>query len=618
MSASLLWSNLLVYSVQIGLLVGVAATAPTVLRLASPRAKLAYWQVLLAACLLLPAMRPWQPQAIAENISVTTTIVATSAPSAPPRRSFSVAEIALAAVAFGALCRLVWLGVGLARLRRLRRAARPFHAALPWPSRAELRIAPGVTSPVTFGVFRPLVLLPPQFPSLDERARQAILCHELLHVDRRDWAFTLAEELVRAVFWFHPAIWWLLGEIQLAREQAVDRAVIDVTQAKDEYVDALLAIAGARAQLDLAPAPLFLRKRHLRHRVVSILKEARMSKTRLASALAGSVCILAAAAWFVTNTFPLSAAPQIVQDAPGVTVDAGGGTLLHRAPVAYPESARGKGVKGVVVVELTFDANGNVADARALSGPEELRKPALESVLQWHFAHETAGNKRQVTIAFTPPATPAPELSRATDSVRLPKGATYTLKSITVLGLSDDAKSELLAKLPVRVGDPITADMIPAIAKAAREFDEHLSVVGRSLREPDFALTIVGPQRPAMAIPAPMAPSVAVASTPQDTAPMPPDRIKIGGNEQAMKLVRQPRPVYPPDAKEARIQGVVQLSAVIAKDGTVQRLEVLTGHPLLVPSALEAVRQWVYEPTLLNGNPVEVQTQIDVNYTLSQ
>ena len=85
---------------------------------------------------------------------------------------------------------------------------------------------------------------------------------------RRDWLFTVAEELVRAVFWFHPAIWWLLGEIQLAREQAVDRRVIEITQSRDPYMDALLAMAGARPQLDLAPAPLFLRKRHLKQRVV--------------------------------------------------------------------------------------------------------------------------------------------------------------------------------------------------------------------------------------------------------------------------------------------------------------------------------------------------------------
>src|SRR5436190_2282000 len=100
--------------------------------------------------------------------------------------------------------------------------------------------------------------------------------------------------------------------------------------------------------------------------------------------------------------------------------------------------------------------------------------------------------------------------------------------------------------------------------------------------------------------------------------PATPQRIKVGGNVQQAKLVRQPRPVYPPLAKQARIQGVVKLSAVIGKDGTIQNLTVSTGHPLLVPAALEAVKAWVYQPTLLNGEAVEVVTQIDVNFTLSQ
>jgi periplasmic protein TonB len=104
----------------------------------------------------------------------------------------------------------------------------------------------------------------------------------------------------------------------------------------------------------------------------------------------------------------------------------------------------------------------------------------------------------------------------------------------------------------------------------------------------------------------------------EEVKPPTPQRIRVGGNVQSAKLVRQPRPNYPPLAKQARISGVVKLSAVISKDGTIKELQVISGHPLLVPSALEAVKQWVYQPTLLNGEPVEVQTQIDVNFTLSQ
>jgi protein TonB len=96
-----------------------------------------------------------------------------------------------------------------------------------------------------------------------------------------------------------------------------------------------------------------------------------------------------------------------------------------------------------------------------------------------------------------------------------------------------------------------------------------------------------------------------------------PKRISVGGQVQAARLISQPKPIYPPLAKQARISGTVRLHAVIAKDGTVQQLEMVSGHPLLVQSALDAVRQWRYQPTLLNGEPVEVETFIEVVFTLS-
>lgn len=100
--------------------------------------------------------------------------------------------------------------------------------------------------------------------------------------------------------------------------------------------------------------------------------------------------------------------------------------------------------------------------------------------------------------------------------------------------------------------------------------------------------------------------------------PVTPKQIRVGGNVQAARLINQPKPSYPPLARQARIQGVVKFNAIIGRDGTIQNLSLISGHPLLVPSATEAVRQWRYQPTLLNGEPVEVVTQIDVNFTLSQ
>jgi protein TonB len=95
-------------------------------------------------------------------------------------------------------------------------------------------------------------------------------------------------------------------------------------------------------------------------------------------------------------------------------------------------------------------------------------------------------------------------------------------------------------------------------------------------------------------------------------------RIKVGGNVQGAMIISKPPPVYPQLAKSARVQGVVHLAAIIAKDGTIQELHSLGGPALLIQAAMEAVKRWVYKPTMLNGEPVQVETTIDVNFTLNQ
>ncbi|HXZ13145.1 MAG TPA: TonB family protein [Candidatus Sulfotelmatobacter sp.] len=101
----------------------------------------------------------------------------------------------------------------------------------------------------------------------------------------------------------------------------------------------------------------------------------------------------------------------------------------------------------------------------------------------------------------------------------------------------------------------------------------------------------------------------------QSPAPKP-QRIRIGGNVQAAAIIHQVMPVYPKEAKNAGIAGTVVLHAIIGKDGTVRDLMYVSGPPLLMKSALDAVKQWVYKPTLLQGEPVEVDTTISVVYTL--
>ncbi|MGD0667367.1 MAG: M56 family metallopeptidase [Bryobacteraceae bacterium] len=605
MNTALVWSNILAYSLQVGLLVAVAAFVPALVRMRAAGARLLYWQLLLAACLLLPWLRPWHQEVIAANVSVTTVVTSMAAAPAPARFHIAPGELLLYLLAAGVAARLAWLGVGLWRLRRYRRRAVPLENA---GVRAEVLLSAEISSPVTFGWRRPVILLPERFPQLGGAMQQAILCHENLHVERHDWLFTVAEELVRAVLWFHPAIWWLLGEIQLAREQAVDCQVVKITQSRDPYVDALLEMAGAPPELDLAPAPLFLRKRHLKQRVMEIVREATMSKTRWISALAASVMFLAAACWLVTGAFPLAGAPQIVADAPGVAVDLGGARLMHRSGVEYPAAAIAKGVQGTVVAQVKLDANGVVTDASILSGPDELRKAVLQSVLNWHFYKDAAGAMRQVSVTFELPKEGAAAPSTGVGGGVKFKGGSVgvgggvfvppnsVLKSITVSGLSDQAKADLLARLPVHEGDALTPDTMEKVGQVVKGFDEHLHV-GVGVLNGNAQMHI--------------SPYENTSFANGETA------IPIQADAQAINLISKVDPVYPPLAKQAKIQGTVELSAVIGKDGRVQNLKVVSGHPLLVQAALDAVKNWVYRPTLVNGEPVEVKTSIQINFTLA-
>jgi TonB family protein len=594
MTASLALNNLLIWSLQIGLLVALAAVLPPLLRLRMPNAKLIFWQLVLAACLLLPFMRSWKQGAAGGAVEVSTSIVALAPDPAASRFSLSPMASVLLLLEAGILIRFGLLFAGFLRLRRYRRQSRPLAPASPWGAEADLRISEETAGPVTFGFRRPVVLLPAQFAAMGEPMRDAILCHEILHIRRNDWLFTVAEEFVRALLWFHPAVWWLLGEIQLIREQAVDREVVRMMRSRDQYIDALLVIAG-RPQLDLAPAPLFLRRRHLKQRVVSILKEVQMSRAKSISALAASLAMLAVSCWLVTGTFRLEAAPQIEADASGVSVDTNGAPLMHRRPVTYPPEAIAKGVQGTVAVQVKLDSAGNVSDASVVSGPEELRRPVLESVLSWHFSPDAANSARQIAIAFALPqnaATQPAAVGAATPGPAPPAQPTV-LKNITVAGLSDRQRDELVAQLPVHLGDTVDESAIRRLGQAIHAFDEHLvfAVDGSGM------LSIATPEV-------------------QRTASLP--AIRVGGNAAANNLVTKVTPVYPPLAKVARVQGTVRFEATIGTDGTVLNLHLVSGPPLLAQAAMEAVRQWVYRPTLLNGNPVNVITMVDINFTLSE
>jgi len=96
-----------------------------------------------------------------------------------------------------------------------------------------------------------------------------------------------------------------------------------------------------------------------------------------------------------------------------------------------------------------------------------------------------------------------------------------------------------------------------------------------------------------------------------------PQRVRVSQGVQQGLLIRRVQPAYPPLARQARIQGTVVLAAEISKDGTIENLHLVSGHPMLAPAAIDAVKQWRYKPYYLNNEPVEVETTINVNFTLA-
>lgn len=190
----------------------------------------------------------------------------------------------------------------------------------------------------------------------------------------------------------------------------------------------------------------------------------------------------------------------------------------------------------------------------------------------------------------------------------------------------------------------IIGGIVPSPPLGARQ---KAAAAQRAVHRPSFSETLAAPVTvPAVILPSrpePEAPSSALMAGPPGAVPwgsengvpggfgatpLPPppempkpsraSRITVGGVVEAARLIYEVKPEYPVLARAARVQGTVRLEAIIGKDGSIESLHVLSGPPLLIPSAMQAVARWRYQPTLLNGAAVEVSTDIDVNFTLNE
>jgi TonB family protein len=583
-------ANLLAWWLQAGVVVLVAAPLPRLLGLWSPRVRMAYWRVVLP--FVQPRVERLEPPALqivaaAHVVGVPSgsATAADSSASPPFWRSplpFGAVEVLVA----GVLLRLGWLGLGVITVGRLRRSARRLwprpgsidRAATLAETDAEFLVSATASRPVTCGVLWPVVLVPRTFESFPENEQMAIACHELLHVNRSDWLRNAIDEVVRAALWFHPAIWWLINQIQLAREQVVDREAVRRLGARQAYLEALLRMARPAPRLNLSPATLFLKRAHLRQRVTLIVKEVSMSKSRLAITFAVMAGVVVIGGSFATSAFPLQQAgartPGVATPLPQLS-SAGAPVSVDFQDVALRRILAALSQMGGFAI--TYDGVPDAMLNRVVT--VHVKETRLDQVLGLVI--------RNFGLVFT--VTSSQSLTVRPSGVA---GAPGSVSASSRPGVSTGTASGVGRGTGAGVGSGASSGVAGGVAGGVPG-----AVSGGVSGGVEGGVVGGLPDAPPLP-PPPQAP------------------VRVGGNIRPPTRIVDVKPVYPEIAQSARVQGVVIIEATIGQDGKVTAAKVLRSIPLLDQAAIDAVLQWEFTPTLLNGNPVPVIMTTTVNFTL--
>lgn len=417
------------YSLQIALVLGIGLPLPWLLRVQDPRLRLIFLQSLLGILVCLPLIPPFSRPLVSaaglSEISIETTHLIT----APADHWTGWIFPALVVIWMtGAIGRLVVLGVGY-RVLQTYRANSPVYTAVPQGlstarSDVDIRVCERVMTPVSFGWKRPVILLPRRFERLPECQKRAVLCHELIHLERSDWPVVILEQCIRSLLWFHPAVHLLLDRIDLTREQSIDFEVVRLTRAANSYLQALYSFAKTFRQTSVGPMIPLIRQGHLKQRVALLRQEVFMSNARRFSVFLVMFVVVAATALIAASTIGASSGsstaavstsgstspPQegekkeganAVVDAKDVKI-----RLVKKVNPVYPEEAKKQGLTGNVILTLKIGKDGKVLDVTVKESVQELLdQSAVDAVRQWEYSPPVLEGEpvevlATVTIAF--------------------------------------------------------------------------------------------------------------------------------------------------------------------------------------------------------------------------
>ena len=502
---------------------------------------------------------------------------------------------------FGFIAVMAGLVVGLVRLMMTTRRCRPIQSST-WCERAELlsreygltRSVVVLESPdrsliLTWGLFRPRILVPAGAYSWTTGRIDVVLAHELAHIVRRDWVVQIATEIVRAVHWFNPLVWLTSRRLRDESEQACDDAVLRRGLSAVDYASHLLAVARhvAADGRRWASAPAVADPSTLERRISAMLNASRPH----AALTRTSATFLVLVALSLTVPVAAVTLTERVDSTPSVPVELRDISLVPPViakPIPAPAAPRPRRVTpaaaAVAAPQEPASVSGTVRDASGAVLPGVML--TLTSTVSDIRASTVTDSVGAFAFRNVPPSTYAlvaqlPGFSTLKTELRLDSGQILQTGSIT---LQVGALTETVA---VTCTPAAAAAMSPLPSVLA--FDRRMA-----------APRLFGTPRESRL----MNPDLAAQQAP----------VRIGGQILVPRRINQVAPICPP-ALSAGAGGIVILESTIGVDGMVKDIKVLRSVAGLDQSAIDAIRQWEFTPTRLNNVPVPVIMTVTVTFT---
>ncbi len=375
--------NLLIDSaLRSTVILAVAWLVTLALRRSSADLRHRIWLAALGGVALLPLVEWIAPSILPQGrilANVPTLAVFAGAPAAAARSGAKIPWLAAIWIAGAALV-MLRLAVGLVRISKLTRRA--------FPLRDDTHISAEVNTPLTWGLIRPVVLLPEYSTEWSDEKREVVLRHERAHIARHDWLWQIVARFVAAVFWFQPLVWLAMAALRREAERAADDRVLVSGASAPDYAEQLLEVARRMSGPSLIGGIAMTRGSEVENRVRGILDSSRRrSPARIwarAAIVAGCAALLLPLAAMQQGSDqqgePQKKSHKVGEE--GLTPP----RLVYKVEPKYTEEARAAKIQGTVTVQVIVNEDGIAEDMKIIRSLDDgLDQMAKDAIQQWRF-----------------------------------------------------------------------------------------------------------------------------------------------------------------------------------------------------------------------------------------